>query len=114
MTGVASRIDGLSREKCALLARIVRQTPADEMAQLLALLRESTVAMTPHLPHALRIERGGSPTQRASGRLAGAPGRPRRAESTRGIDVFPRPAASPGARGSVRVPHTPFTGVPRS
>ena len=26
----------------------------------------------------------------------------------------PRPATSPGTRGSVRVPHTRFTGVPRS
>ena len=43
MTGIASRIDGLSPEKHAQLARTVRQTPY-EMARLLALLRESTVA----------------------------------------------------------------------
>jgi hypothetical protein len=63
--------------------------------------------------HALRIERDGSPA-RVSGRIVGAPNRPRRAESTRGIDIYPRPAASPGATGSVRVPHTRITGFPRS
>jgi len=57
--------------------------------------------MTSHFSRALRAQRG-------------APGRPRRAESARGTDVFPRPAASPGAMASVRVPHTLFTGVPRS
>jgi hypothetical protein len=70
--------------------------------------------MNSRAPHALRMGRGGSPALRASGRLAGAPGRPRRAESTRGIDVFPRPAAAPDARGSVCVPHTRFTGIPKS
>ena len=38
----------------------------------------------------------------------------RRAEPTCGIDVFPRPAASPAEVGSVRVPHIRFTGVPTS
>ncbi|MFL5383280.1 MAG: hypothetical protein ACJ8GN_12235 [Longimicrobiaceae bacterium] len=38
----------------------------------------------------------------------------RRAESTRGIDVFPRPAASADEVGSARVPHTRFTVVARS
>ncbi|HEU4556754.1 MAG TPA: hypothetical protein VFS20_02855 [Longimicrobium sp.] len=45
------------------------------------------------------------------GRLAIAPGRTRRAESTCGIGVFPRPAASPGAMVSARVPHTLSTGL---
>ena len=66
--------------------------------------------MTSRFHHAIRVERGGSATARASARLAGAPG-PRRADPTRGIDVFPRPSASPGAKGSVRVPHTRLTGV---
>lgn len=51
---------------------------------------------------------------RIAGRLAGAPGRTRRGESTRGSGVFPRPAASPGAVVSALVPHTLFTGVPGS
>jgi hypothetical protein len=70
--------------------------------------------MTSHVPHALRTRRDGSPTLRVSGRLAGAPGRPRRADSTRGIGLFPRPAALPGAMASVRIPHTQFTGVAKS
>jgi hypothetical protein len=70
--------------------------------------------MTARFAYPLRVKRGGSPTLRASGRPAGAPGSPRRAQSTRGIDVFPRPAAAPCARESVCVPHTRFTGVPKS
>jgi hypothetical protein len=70
--------------------------------------------MTFRFSHAPRTGRGRSPSVRASGRLAGAPGRSARAKSTRGIDVFPRPAAWPGAMAAVRVPHTRFTGVPKS
>ena len=94
-------------------AHLARVDP-DEMAPLLARMRESTVALTSRFPPVLRMERGGSPTVRASGRLAGPPGRPRRAGSTRGIDVFPRPASLPGASGAMRVPQTRFTGVPKS
>jgi hypothetical protein len=57
--------------------------------------------MTSHLPRALRVSRR-------------APATPRRAESAHLTDAFPRPAASPGATGFVRVPRTLFTGVPRS
>jgi hypothetical protein len=55
--------------------------------------------MTSHLPHAFRIERGGSPTLRASGRRAGAPGRSAHAESTRGIDIFPSSGRFAGREG---------------
>jgi len=56
--------------------------------------------MTSPVPHAPRTERGGSPIPRA--------------ESVRGIDALPRPAAWPGAGGSARVAHTPSTGIPQS
>ncbi len=47
----------------------------------------------------------------ASGQRTGARGHPRRAELTRGIDPFRRPASLPGAAGAMRVPHTCITGV---